>query len=710
MVDRAFKRWAVTMAGMRFAGMGSDVAALLAAGALSMFAPLVAAAEIPAWTTSADARFAVLRDQASAWPAQVGHARIWPQSDAAKPAVLVTTETGAAVGTKVLWSAPGEPLDVLFDTSGGANAYLIYLGEHGLDGAPAWDPQAGVVLETRRFAEQPIDTRKQFDEAWAKAAPVLGRSLVPHVFDGIHRHGPTTFFCSHYRGCFALAKGGSYGFATLSDDGSFVDIDGRQVAEWPGYHGLDGGQRGEHGAALELAAGRHVVDYWHFQGTGGCTAELAWKPPGADRFEVMPATAFLPVASYSVTRAERRDGLDLAAFSWVMAGHTTVGGELGGPAMVDVLLRITDQDPARKTAHWTFDDGTVADGAEVTHTFARVAPRAVSVSVAVAGKAPATHGKTIAVRPQWLQAEDFPEQRWLAQRKALLARDLAAMPAEDLGATVLYADTLHDYEMLAALAAPTLKRAKEFAGEQAQMLLALGFDLQHPEVRQYQAARQALAACVAADRAPPQLLARAHLHLGGLLVHGFLDQAAATEQLGAVAADQLSGDDQRLLKMYQGDAMLLGGDVDGARKRYLSAGTAGAPNDVKYAVQRRNRLEAARDYIGQGDYDAAEGMVRGIEWETPVERMGTETGLLLAKVWTARKELPFALSRCKLMLISAPDDARRPDVLFALVQIHLAAGHEADAAIVAKQLIADHPYSEAAARVKDLGVARGGKP
>jgi hypothetical protein len=193
-------------------------------------------------------------------------------------------------------------------------------------------------------------------------------------------------------------------------------------------------------------------------------------------------------------------------------------------------------------------------------------------------------------------------------------------------------------------------------------------------------------------------------------VHGFLDHAAAGAQLGAVAADQLGGDDQRLLKMYQGDAALLAGDVEGARRHYLAAGTAAAPGDLKYAVQRRTRLETARDYIRQGDYDAAEGMVRAVEWETPVERMGTETGLLLARVWTARKELPFALSRCRLMLLSAPDDARRPEVLLALVQVHLAAGHGAEAAEVARRLISDHPYSEAAARVKDLGVAKGGKP
>src|SRR5208282_5702719 len=130
--------------------------------------------------------------------------------------------------------------------------------------------------------------------------------------------------------------------------------------------------------------------------------------------------------------------------------------------------------------------------------------------------------------------------------------------------------------------------------------------------------------------------------------------------------------------MYQGDTLLAAGQIEQARSRYLAAGTSAAPGDLRYALLRRTRIETARNYIRQGDFDAAEGVVRAIEWETPLERMGTETGLLLAAVWIARKEVPFALSACRLMLIAAPDDARRPEVLLALVQAHLAAGQTAE--------------------------------
>jgi hypothetical protein len=676
---------------------------------LAAAAGLVSAESAP-WNGSAAERFTVAREKDGPWPVTVGWARVYPAADAAHPEVQVTTEAGVAVATELLWSAPGAPADVLFDARGGAAPYLVSLGATGSAGAaPAFDPQAGLVLETRHRTGAGLDSWAQFQEAWRGCAgEVLGVSLVPQIFDGIHRHGVSIDYMSHYHGRIQAARAGDYLFATISDDGSFVFIDGKPVCEWPGVHGLDGGQRGEHQGSITLSAGGHQLDYWHFQGGGASYAELAWRPPGTERLAVVPPSAFLAVGRFPVQRAETRSGPQAAAFAWEMAGHTTVGGEAGGPALVDVRLHLLER--AGLAARWVFDDGTTAEGVEVEHLFPRTGLRTVRVEVGQGGHPLGDLTRAILVHPVWQQPEDFPEHRWQAQRKELLLRQPLAMPVADLAALIAYANALHDLELLSRLGAAALKRAHEFTGAEAQALLVLGFHFQHQEVRQYQAARECLGACLQAERAPPEVVAQARLHLGGLLIHGYFDAAGARAQLDAVAADKLSGDDQRLLKMYQGDALLAGGALEQARSRYLAAGTAAGAGDLRYALLRRTRIESARNYIRQGDYDAAEGVVRAIEWETPLERMGTETGLLLAAVWIARKEVPFALSACRLMLIAAPDDARRPEVLLALVQAHLAAGQGAEAAAVARQLIADHPYSEAAARVKDLVVARGAQP
>jgi len=681
---------------------GVRTVALLAAMAAAV------SADAPGWVGSGEVRFQVARDKDSPAAATVGWARIYPPTAAAHPDVAVATDAGAVVGSHVLWSTPGAPIDLLFDCHAGAASYQVYLGAK-LPGSQRFEPQAGVVLETRHRPGAAFDTWTAFQEAWrASANEVMGRSLVPNVFDGFHRHGPSVDYMSSYHGCFQVAKAGEYVFATVSDDGSFVFIDEKPVCAWPGTHGVDGGQRGQHQGPITLSPGRHVLDYYHFQGAGDTYAELAWRPPGADRLEVMPASAFLPVARFAAKSAERRGAPQPAAFAWEMAGHTMLGGEGGGPALVDVHLRLIDK--ANLGARWVFDDGSTAEGVEVEHCFPRTGLRTVRLEVGQGGHPVGTLSQEILVHPQWLQAEDFPDHRWQTQRKDLLERSFPSMPESDLAALVLFARGVPDLEMLSRLGAAVLTRAREFTGGDAAALLALGFHFQHQDVRQYQAARDCLSACTLAAKAAPELVASAHLHLGGLLLHAFFDVEQSRAQLDAVQADKLSGDDQRLLKMYQGDALLASGNVEGARQRYLAAGTAAAPGDLRYALLRRTRIETARKYIRQGDYDAAEETVRSIEWETPIERMGTETGLLLAAVWTARKELPFALSACRLMLIAAPDDARRPEVLLAQVQAHLAAGHLAEASAIARQLISDHPYSEAAARVKDLVVVSQGAP
>ncbi len=662
-----------------------------------------AALAVEGWAVpDARERFAVVRE-GGRWPASAGAVRLFPGRDLATPTVAVVADGGARVGARLVWSAPGEPLDVVFDTSKGAAAYHAYVGE-GLGGGPPWTLQAGIELETRRRVESPVDTWAQMQVLWAHAAPVQGRSLVERIFDGQNRHGPSTDFCSHYHGFLQIAQPGPYLFATVSDDASFLSIDGRQIAEAPGFHGAGDGDHGEHAGTIALTPGLHAVDYWHVQGSGPTVAELAWRLPGRDRFEVVPPEAFAPVATFACRGAETPGGGDAAAFAWEMARSTILDSDVGAPALVEVRLRLMDA-AAGARARWTFDDGTGADGAAVTHLFPRLGLRTVAVEVAV-GTTSARRTRAIAVHPQWLQGEDFPEAVWHAQRTDLLARDPATLSPADVAPLVDYAERVPDLELLRRLGAAALPRSKAFSGAAAGLLLRLGLDLQAPEVRDYQAGRTLLTACAAAVEVAGPVAARARLHLGGLLVHAFLDAPAAQEQLRAIAVDQLNVDERRLLGMYQGDAVLAAGDVDGARAHYLATGTAAAPGDLKYALQRRSRIEEARAQLAQGDSDAAEGPLRAIEWETPVERLGTETGLLLVRVWTARQEYPFARSRCRLMLTAAPDDAHRPEVLLALAHVELAAGRRDAAADAVRRLIADHPYSEAAARAKDLALVK----
>ena len=138
-----------------------------------------------------------------------------------------------------------------------------------------------------------------------------------------------------------------------------------------------------------------------------------------------------------------------------------------------------------------------------------------------------------------------------------------------------------------------------------------------------------------------------------------------------------------------------------ARRIYLSVGTIVPRDDRDYQVRRRARLEAARTYLERAEYDQVERVVREIEWETPLARLDTETGLLMIRANIARREYPFAMAHARRLLRATTMHRDRPEVMRLLVEVYRAVGRTAQAAEMYARLQEDFPYSEAAARAAD---------
>jgi TolA-binding protein len=96
----------------------------------------------------------------------------------------------------------------------------------------------------------------------------------------VNPYGPDDDFSSWYVGCILLAKPESIYFATVSDEGSEFTIDGKTVVSWPGTHTREGGEKGQHGASVQLAAGLHRIDYFQFEARGKQEAQLTWRRKG----------------------------------------------------------------------------------------------------------------------------------------------------------------------------------------------------------------------------------------------------------------------------------------------------------------------------------------------------------------------------------------------------------------------------------------------
>ncbi|MGC0387517.1 hypothetical protein RKD33_007734 [Streptomyces sp. SAI-129] len=90
-------------------------------------------------------------------------------------------------------------------------------------------------------------------------------------------------FVTHVIGNLNAAQAGSYTFRLTSDDGSRLWIDGRLVVDHDGLHGPE-----PKDATVDLTAGTHALRIEHFERDGGQQLTLAWQPPGASGFSVVP--------------------------------------------------------------------------------------------------------------------------------------------------------------------------------------------------------------------------------------------------------------------------------------------------------------------------------------------------------------------------------------------------------------------------------------
>jgi hypothetical protein len=93
-------------------------------------------------------------------------------------------------------------------------------------------------------------------------------------------------FVTHVLGNLDAAQAGSYTFRLTSDDGSRLWIDDQLVVDHDGLHGPEPKE-----ATVDLTAGSHSLRIEHFERDGGQQLTLAWKPPDAAGFSVVPNSA-----------------------------------------------------------------------------------------------------------------------------------------------------------------------------------------------------------------------------------------------------------------------------------------------------------------------------------------------------------------------------------------------------------------------------------
>jgi len=234
------------------------------------------------------------------------------------PVPSVYTPDGQSLECKVLWHNPAVGLALVFQPPPGGRRFCIYV-----QGAPVAPPpgaasifRPSLLLFTQELPGASLEAALRLPGTVRASAATMG--VVPLIGQRQNLFGADEHYVSYYSGWFKADSPGRIYLCTVSDAGSKIRVDGKDVAEWTGLHSREEGAKGQCGSWVDLAAGPHAIEYFHFANKGNPEAQALWKfrPETAKGLPVtIPQSAFLHSGEVRIAKAAFRDGRPVAAVS-----------------------------------------------------------------------------------------------------------------------------------------------------------------------------------------------------------------------------------------------------------------------------------------------------------------------------------------------------------------------------------------------------------
>ena len=138
------------------------------------------------------------------------------------------------IGFDPVWRGVGRSLLVLASAMPESPAAAtLYFGGNTARRMQSWTAKRSLLLETRRLPTGAnVTTWNGWQDAWKNSPAVDGAGFVPMIFHGTNPFGESHHFLSRYTGILKTGDGGWQRFYTLSDDVSYVLIDGHAALKW----------------------------------------------------------------------------------------------------------------------------------------------------------------------------------------------------------------------------------------------------------------------------------------------------------------------------------------------------------------------------------------------------------------------------------------------------------------------------------------------
>jgi hypothetical protein len=564
-----------------------------------------------------------------------------------------------------------------------------------------WKGRRGITLRIYRKAksghpEALRDLRKMINKSTLE-----GAGFRPAISDGFNPFGVSEEYISVYEGYLRIDEPGECAFCTVSDDGSWLLVDGHSVVEWPGAHGFDGSQRGEKNGALKLKKGVARIEYFQEEGTGGQMAFVGWKPPGADGFSGIPNEQWVPVRNAGPGLYEARERPVLAVADLNVVSTYWIRGTEDKQAS---LVQLNDRSRSRKgdivAARWDFGDGLTGEGREVSHVYFELGRPEVTLTVTDA----AGNSDSVTLAPYLFQWDYVARARKYGEAKdyveATKDYDLERMQRDDLG---LYAEFCGNLEQAARHVQAVRAYAQRFpqSPDLARLVGPAAESCLQPQAYAPESADEWLRLALDPVEAPRErydlLLRRARV----LAWHLEQPEPARKlyEELQAAAEgkdDQYFKDLRRACLIGLGDAALVAADYPQAEELYRQAEKLNAKSTTQPDELARGGSYAfiVDDLLARGEYAYARETLDQWERERPLQKLEGYSFFLRGKVLFVECPGELALRYLRLAERIAPRAVHVPEAVWLRANCCLALGRYEEALAELRRITVDFTYSE----------------
>jgi hypothetical protein len=592
-----------------------------------------------------------------------------------------------------LLNRAGSSCGIHFDAKPGETLYLYFsttavLPQAGLDHV------SGLRHLVKSYDGREVTSAAQFSELW-KPAEFQGGEFVDQVYSAYNPFGPNAKALHLYDGILLVEKAGEYQFCLASTDASFLSIDGREIAAWPGKHPAKDGLAGKVRGPAQLTPGPHRFTFMHANSGNDSYAIAAHVPPGEKRHFVIGPESFTRAAYAFVGPLTHKDGQKQADFIWDNRYMVNIGDHCLHQLVFEAA---PFKDAPAATFDWDFGDGTRGSGMKVEHLYFARGTQTVTLAVSLGNSQKTLSRQTARINPRYGQGEND-------DARAIALIDQAIRQEKETGIQP------QGYALISSGCFFFLQEEK--ADAFAERMIAAADRIPEPDLKavmtqlalgvqqvdeHYELAEKCFRVILYKVK-DPAAKAFASLHFGGMLNLCLNRPAEAREVLSAIDRKALSDVDQRLLDIYLADTVLVLDDYATAQKRYAAiakpaALITGTAVDRNAAFDYNSRFFRLQNLLSQHLYRESLSELDLLEWEIPEERISPRMNLLKVQALAGNKQPRKAVVCLQRALMAEVDDTYKPRLRLELAYLFVGMNQFAQAKHQVSLIRKESPWTQ----------------